>query len=371
MIGFQNCSPSFKEPDTSDPRLATLGEEDPQPEPTPTPSAARFRTGDPVTRAALGDLLTFELRALLDHANYENHPGAKAIAVAGNGLAAVRFATSASDSEIERVAVESCNAISGQSCTLIASGDEFRVDADKLGSASLMLLKSGSASLLASETPMLLNADRDWITGTYLRTNSTSHPFKALALSPSGERYMNFGASQAEANRRVLQVCEYQAAITPCLLYAEGNQRIFDLASWDRVSRLRLFPADVKQADVPFIFDENRGDLTVFFTALESGRITSIAVGVAGSFGASTGQQVEDTNTKAVAECSSVAETCFLYSNLKKVALIWNQLPSRNLPRAVACAVPRASCAAHQERGCAAATRWVFESGQLLKKSCQ
>lgn len=369
VIGFQNCSPSFQEPDNTDPRLSNLGNEDPQPEPTPTPAAASFRAGDPVSRAALGHLYSFELRALLDFAVYENYSGEKAVALAANGLAAARFSHSATAAEVERAAVEACNAIAGQACALLMSGDRFAVDADKIASDARLLLKSGTATLVAADTPFLLDAERVRVQN-YLGTSSTSHPFKALALSPSGEHYVSFGRNQAEANRRALHACEFGAVITPCLIFAEGNQRVFQLAGWDRGSRLRLFPAAVRQDELPFVFAEDLPGLDQAFADIDAAKVVSIAIGPSGSYAASQQPLKEDADKGALERCRTYDANCFLYSSNKTVALLWNQLPTRSVPRAVVCAVPRANCAAHQERGCAAATRWVLEGGQLARRAC-
>lgn len=370
LLGFQNCSPSFQEPDNTDPRLGTLGDEDPQPEPTPRPATAQFRAGDPVSRNALGHLYTFELRALLDFAAYEAYSGEKAIALAPNGLAAVRFSTAASAAEVERAAIEACNAIAGQACALLMSGDTFKVDADKISADAQMLLKSGNAALVATDTPFLLDAQRVLVQN-YLLTSSTSHAFKALALSPSGEAYSTYGHSQSEANRRALQICEYNAAITPCLIFAEGNQRVFNLANWDRAQRLRLFPAVLTQAEVPFIFDEDRPGLDPFFADLANQKIVALGIAQSGSYGAAQNGVKAEAERVAVERCSSgSSEACFLYSSVNSVELRWDRLPTKSVLRAVVCAVPRASCAAHKERGCAAATRWIANGGTLTRQSC-
>lgn len=371
LLAFQNCSPTFKEPDNTDPRLAALGSEDPQPEPTPTPPPANFRTGDPVDRAALGSLFTFELRGLLDFASYENFTGAKALAIAANGLGAVRATNSGDQEDAERAAIEACNAVSGQNCTLLMSGNTFAVDSDKISAGAKMLLKSGSALLTPADAPFILDSERTLIQN-YLNTSSSNAPFKALALAPSGELRYTFGKSQSEANRHALDLCEYDALVPPCLIFAEGNQRIFNLATWDRVQHLRLFPAPVVQERLPFVWDEDLADLDPIFALIAQGRVVSIAIGKTGTFGATQTALKEEADAQALAKCRSNDASCVLYSSNKGVSLRWDNLPSKSVLRAVVCAVPRANCAAHKERGCAAnARRWISEAGNLTQKICE
>lgn len=370
LLGFQNCSPSFREPDNTDPLLTNLGGEDPQPEPTPPPPPADFRAGDPVNRASLGDLYTFEMRALLDFAVYENFTGAKALALAANGLGAVRALSSGTQDDADRGAIEACNAIAGQACTLILSGGFFAVDSNRIPAEAKLLLKSGSAALNVADVPFIADAERTLVQN-YLFTNSTSHPFKALALSPSGEYRTSFGKTQSEANRRALQACEFDAVITPCLVFAEGNQRVFNLAEWDRAQRLALFPAEVRQDRLPFIFDEDVADLDQIFADINAAKVVSIAIGRSGSFAASQQPLKEDADGGALSQCRTFDDSCFLYSSNKKVALRWDQLPTRQVLRAVVCAIPRATCADHRQRGCAAATRWVGSGSNLRRAACE
>lgn len=369
LIAFQNCSPTYSDPPAEDPNQSQLVDAEPTPEPTPVPPPANFRRGDAFSRAALGPIYSFELRAILDAANYENAGGAKAIAIAINGTGFARIAPTGTQDDADRGSIEACNAISGQSCSLVVSGHFFAVDSDKIWSQAQMLLKSGSSGLSASDVPFVLDGERSWVPA-YLALTSSTSPFKALALAVSGEYRWAMGRSQSEANRRALQSCEFDAKLPPCLIFAEGNQRVFDLSHWDRAQALRLWPAKFDPDELPFIFEADRSQLTGIFSEIEQGFVAAIAIGRSGTFAGNKDIFKEDAEAKALARCKNIDATCFLYSSSKNVALRWDQLPSKDVPRAVACAIPRASCEAHKERGCGAAPRWLIENGLRVRKQC-
>lgn len=369
LFAFQNCSKNLK--DAEDPN--NQSQVDPNLDPAfaslPTPAPYNFRSGERFSAAALGGALSTPLHSLLSSSNYLSSSSMKAIAVSNNGLGAVRVLNGGTQADADRMAVESCNAISGASCALAVSGDYFAVDSSQLRSAATMRLIGGSSALSPADVPFILDSERSTIT-SFLSTSSSHLPFKTLALAVSGEIRFGFGQSQNEADRRALQVCELEAELPPCLVFAQGNQRVFELNRWERISKLRLSPAFVKQNELPFILESDLPNLDAFFRRIQQGFVGALAIGRTGSRATYEAALPETAAPEALNRCKTYDTSCVLYSLNQKVALSWDQLASSRISREATCAIPRASCSAHTERGCAPGDRWLSVNGRLTYRTC-
>lgn len=143
--------------------------------------------------------------------------------------------------------------------------------------------------------------------------------FKAVAIAPNGygvARGHSRLASQAEANKYVLEACQIVARNMPCGLFAEGNVIKYNEADFfaNQVSVLEFGPRSLDIDKIPALPDYNKA---AFKTTYES-PVTAKAV-ANGNFGLvvrGVGETQAEANRRGLESCEAIRpnETCTLYA---------------------------------------------------------
>lgn len=249
---------------------ATMASNEPMPEPGPggltdpdsTPPAPedlapKFKAGDPFAVSLVPYTPDATLQAQLN--TYEAQTGFKAVVLApnGQGLAwAARNDLVRTQQEWTRVLLERCQLLSmNRPCSLFAEGNTIKYnEADFFANHRSVI--DVPETFDAMKLPGVIDHWRNYHRETYATGASR---FRSIAISWEGTSHTGWSdSSQEESNRRTLEFCEVSANTT-CALYAEGNNVVFDLATY-RWAAKRVFygPRTFDLEYVPFISDSYR-----------------------------------------------------------------------------------------------------------------
>jgi|GEM_PF-3640022 len=245
----------------------------------------------------------------LDRLSYTTYSSGKAIAVASSGLGYAAL-TGGSNIEAERMAIESCNLLTGDECALIVSGNTFVVSSDDISNNMEYYLDSLNGKVFsASEIPMASTAKRD----TAMVRNFTNAPGRKQG-------------SIDYTNNDVL-------AMPPPA---------------SRSSSLNSITTLLKE----------QGQKKYAIYATPNGH---------GYFG-----RDEDDNDKAASQALSLCEAgvhgsrCILYASSRGVHINPENTMAKTNFGSVYCKLPRYSCAEHRSAGCTdSGDYWVQDSSTL------
>jgi hypothetical protein len=179
--------------------------------------------GNEGRRFALADIPFVSAQSRRQLAEYERTSGLRALALASDGTQAWRSdrAQGATEADIRRQAVESCEYIAQRACSVYAIGD--RVDPAFAEAPATPSLRIARGPLDVARIPFLSAAERERVRTAYAAVNQPGR--KVLAISPTGVWGATWGvADERIARAEALRRCEeFDGRRQQCFVYAVGN----------------------------------------------------------------------------------------------------------------------------------------------------
>ncbi len=330
---------------------------------------ATFSSGERFTGQALVSQGSF-LDKLIEILKYETYSQGKAIAMAETGLGYAAF-TGESDDEAERMAIESCNLLSGQSCALIVSGDLFTVDSTT-AFKDLEYRLSGFEGSVFNRDEIPMSSTR--VRASYVVNNFINAPgHRALALSPAGGAFAVFTTKNSitveEAGRMALQRCELEASLLPCILYAVDDKVVFKAGSWIKSSSINYSNNNAAALPPPASREESLNDIKdlIAETKRENYAVYITPSGY-GYFGRHK-TDVEEAKKQALGYCESGADSsrCIFYASSKGVHIGPDDLYAKQNYPDLLCKTVRYNCSAHLEMGCVRGAQYWVQNSRTLE----
>jgi hypothetical protein len=330
----------------------------------------RFEVGDPFDYGLVSPQSQM-IATMLASWSYTASTAPKAIAINEHGLGFVSIKPNSDEGDAERIALEGCFVIGGGlPCTLLARGDAFAVNDHALAVAESYGFLLASPATLA-DLPFVTTKVRTTDVAAYAAASG----FKAIAVSVDGTTSITHGqvvGSQAEVNRIMLERCEMQAALTPCLLFATGNTPVLDV-SHPSFMPLIDFARTTVQINLPGTTDGNFNQfIPSYLNDVNSGLAGAIFLGPRGQGGAFTGS---NASGNALASCTSHLASgdppCFQYATGRTITFKATGLAAYKTSVDVHCsAMPRVDCAAHKAIGCSAGMLYTTHTGSVALEVC-
>jgi cytochrome c peroxidase len=285
------------------------------------PIVERFLAGETYSTAKLPFKLTGDVAASSE--KYASLTEPKAMALADNGTGFVMSSPTGlimSIAEAERMALEGCQVVSGDSaCTILASGSTFKFKYSDFLKSDRKVLVKGARSFEPATTPWQRDAVKTNQLVTYL--NSTV-AMKVLALGYSGAGvHVNLANSLAENRRVARERCEGYFKGKPCTIYAEGNTVVFNVTTMNyNFAPVLNFQNDAFSASkVPFVTDAARTKLNDYVNYANYYSTAALAIHPNGAWA------YNNSPSMALSICKTSAKTttdCVIYAQGLKVT--WN-----------------------------------------------
>ena len=223
----------------------------------------------------------------------------KAIAFAADGSGYVAWTSDdrvGGQEEWDRVVLERCELQNRQACTLFASGNVLVHDEEDFYDSHQSLINL-SPVFDGTQVPGLLTHWRDLLPVNYPPNGQGE--FKAYAIGLFGNTHSGWSNasdlttnSQAEANRRAIEFCEAMSETRLCMLYAIGEQVIFDPINYVLPTQRTIDYSPGQTFDpstVPFVRDVSRTDiLNRYNAAVSNGESFVLAIDRFGSYDIAT-----------------------------------------------------------------------------------
>lgn len=329
---------------------------------------ATFAAGESFDEQVLVSSGSF-LDSLIDTLGYKNYSNGKAIAMAQNGLGYAAL-TSSSDAEAERMAVESCNFLSGRACALIVSGNYFVASSDQVFLSEDYILQDLSGRTFdRNSVPMSASRVRD----SAVVNNFINAPeVKALAISPTGGLYSVYTTTRsltlAEVRRMAVQRCELEAAITPCALYAENSTVVFNPETFMKKSSINFSSNNVKAMSPPASRDGALTAIKILLSEIEREKYAMYITPSGYGYFGTHATDIEQARAEALDRCESGIHgtRCIPYASSTGVNFSPTDLIAQQSYGNLFCKTVRYSCVEHFSMGCpAGAQYWVQNAGTL------
>lgn len=381
-INFQNCSDLSSADYGSDGDAISQGEDGliaiggdgrPVTPVTPTVEAAGltavFAAGDTFTGQSLVSAGSF-LDSLIITIGYPAFSTGKAIAIANNGMGYAAL-TGSTDAEAERMAMESCNFLSGRSCALIVSGNTFVAASDQVFAGEDYILQDLTGEGFdRDQIPMARNLVRQ---STVVSNFINAPGNRALAISPTGGLYavytINTTLTLEEVRRMAVQRCELESAITPCALYAENTEVVFNPEAFMKRSSINFANNNVVALPPPA---SREGALTAIQILLNDIDREKYAMYITpngyGYFGTHA-TDVEQARAEALSRCESGihGKRCIPYSSSTGVNFSVNDLIAKQNYAGLFCKTVRYSCSEHIAMGCSLGSQYWVQNPSTLQ----
>jgi hypothetical protein len=342
----------------------------------PTPPAPvdappdRFKVGDPFDYGLVSPQSQM-IATMLKSWSYTASTAPKAIAINKLGLGFVSIKPNSGEGDPVRTALEGCFVIGGGlPCTILADGNVFSVSDHALARADSYNFQLASPATLA-DLPFVTTKVRTTDVAAYAAASG----FKAIAVSVDGTTSITQGqvvGSQGEVNRIMLERCEMQAALTPCLLFATGNTPVLDVSHPTFVPQID-FARTTVQTNLPGTTNQNFNQfIPSYLNDVNSGLAGAIFLAPRGQGAAFTGNNAS-ANAKATCTAHLVPgdPPCFPYATGRTITFKATDLAAYKTSADVHClAMPRANCAAHMAIGCSAGMLYTTHTGSVALEAC-
>lgn len=309
------------------------------------------------------------LDTLISKFDYPSYTLSKAIAISTTGLGYMSMTDVVDTAEAERMAMESCNLLTGLPCALIVSENTFVINSDDL--------EDNLDYVLDGFKGQPFNRNRIPMASSKLRNSAVVSNYidaaeeKALAVSITGGVYAtytySFKLSNEEVKRMAVQQCELESALNPCILYAVNNEVVFDPGDWVKKTSLVFNTNNVMAIPPPASRDSAREAIQNLLDA--TGRDKKYAIVITpngyGFFG--TADTKEVALSTALNNCNSGAHRsrCIEYATSAGITFSTNTLNAKSKHGDLYCKTVRYSCADHFNAGCSGGVRWIQNSRSL------
>ncbi len=382
LIGFQNCSTGYQTSSSSGNSAASS----PSTLSSPVPGAPEAFTAGSAFNYALVQQQSQMVSVQLQDTNYLASSLARAVAINAKGLGFVSTVQDNDQNEANQIAIEACFAIGGsQPCALLAIAGNFAMNASDLNwSSSYSSAITSSTSVTGPNILFLPFADRGAAAYGYINAQSP----KAMAISIDGT-YMvasangNFGtltdsrklataqlnvpASDTEASRMALEMCEMTSKYLPCQLFALNKNVVLNPAHFNYMPVINYQPTTITAipgiSSAVFAANFAAGLSTMSYSYIS-------ADGDFGNNGTMTAAQSQCSTAQSISNSGTYA--CFEYAQgASPVSLIANLTAVKAHSLTTHCKVmPRTSCAAHAAVGCTGGTFYVVQNGIVQLSTC-
>lgn len=288
--------------------------------------------------------------------DYTSYKLGKAIAITLNGLGYVAMTDTNDGVDASRMALESCNLLSGRACAVILVGNKFVINsADIEKNLDYVLKDFKGKDFRSSEIPMASKKLRETaLVKNYIR--ATGH--KAMALSITGGIYATYTPDWSytveEAKRMALQQCELESALVPCILYAVNKEVVFEPLVWNKKARINYGNTDIKKIPPPAQKTKSLGVIKNFLNKAGSEKYAIAMSPLSyGYFG-----QDKSDEKKAVAEAMQKCQKgvhnsrCILYAKMDKIVFGSKDLKAKKNFGDLICKTVRYDCDEHKKMGC-------------------
>ncbi len=336
----------------------------------PPPPPGPFKAGDPFdyTRVSPSSQM---VATMLTGLGYAASTAPKAVAIDSSGLGFASIKVGGTQADADRAALEACFVIGGGTpCASLASGDTFAVDDSALPSSFTFTLATPTA---LTQMPYVTDAVRTSDVAAYDAVTT----FKAIAISLDGTvaavNSTDVVASQAEANRIVLERCEMTAVMTPCTLFAEGSAIAFAPATTNWTPQIDYSRRTV-ETDLPGTTAANyTAHIPAYLSGLTSGYQGAIYIAADGDGGDAWETTATAAETTALAYCNDYVTAgfhCFEYASDRTIVMGPANLAAYATTAVHCDSMPRIDCAAHSSMGCAAGSYYTTHAGGVTLETC-
>lgn len=158
-----------------------------------------------------------------------DQPGRVAFAVSSSGRIMYMRSSSISQSEMDRIVMEHCQAESRSKCLTFVSGAKLSVSG---GSSFTWTLPQYGDEFSVAEIPFISESSRASIQSSSFLTTIQSGKNGVIYLTSNGMAFGRASASKslAELEQEAKQACEAAAAGRECYLYSKNLQVVWDVA---------------------------------------------------------------------------------------------------------------------------------------------
>jgi hypothetical protein len=342
----------------------------PPPPPPPPPPPVPFKQGDAFDYSLVSPSSQM-VATMLTGFGYAASAAPKAVAINSAGLGFVSIKAGGTQADADRTALEACFIIGGrQPCASLASGNTFAVDESALPSQFTFTLAAPTA---LAQMPYVIDTVRTSDATTYTALNK----LKAIAISLDGTvaaiNSTDTIASQAEANRIVLERCEMKATMTPCTLFAEGATIVFDPTTTNWAPQIDYSRRTV-QIDLPGTTAANyTAHIPAYLTGLAQGYQGSIYIAADGDGGDAWQTNAATADATALGFCNqhvTAGFRCFKYASDRTIVMGPTSLAAYATSAVHCNSMPRVDCAAHKSMGCAAGSHYTTHAGGVTLEAC-
>lgn len=368
LVFFQNCGPRSN-------KAAEATGQSAEPPPDPSipgpPGPPDFKTGQLFNYDYI-PAKTQMVQTMIDSLGYYAHQGAKAVAVAPNGLGFVTRRPAGLQEDASRAALEGCFAISGgKPCSLVAVGHNFAVDLAEIGTSFDFTMSTPTPGLTPEKLPFLLSATRTQVINDYKVAGTP----KALAIALDGTYAFVAHTTQFpilsvnEARRLALERCELSAAFSPCTLYALDDQIVFNPLQLNRTpvidyARTQLATNIPGMREQVFTNNMTNDYLPKVTTQGLSGAIYITADG-RGGYATNANAATVDGDARATCDANKIVYPCFRYAinqGIQNFAASLVAISQYSLNTHCK-AMPRQTCAHHRAMGCPPGSYYTMSGG--------
>lgn len=344
-----------------------------------------FRKGDVFTTEKLPSSSRMLMGFIEEYGYNDSGSGStKAIAIAQNGYGYASVGQGLNQTEESQIAILACNVLTGSPCALIAETNRFVVDARQLKDEPekiFIVPKSPGAGLTLKKTPFI----GETVEGmpAFLETYASKSGFKAIAvgidgtISPAYTHDDDHIQSEEEAKRMALETCEMSSTVVPCLLFAVGNEVVFDWTN--QLGKLSInYGKKTVATSIPGMTDEHFNDYTLNFWSKYPASQVAVYINIDGAAGygadvaASVAQKEALDYCKNAADTSGSKESCFLYAFNSQIMMTASQIYAYRFSTKLHChSIPRASCEEHAAVGCTdPGTYYISAGSETTESAC-
>jgi hypothetical protein len=338
--------------------------------PPPPPPPGPFKQGDAFDYGLVSSSSQM-VATMLTGFGYAASAAPKAVAINSAGLGFVSIKVGGTQADADRTALEACFIIGGRKpCASLASGNAFAVDESALPSRFTFNL---TAPPTLAQMPYVTDAARTSDIAAYTALAKV----KAIAISLDGTvaaiNSTDTIASQAEANRIVLERCELKATMTPCTLFAQGATIVFDPTTTNWAPQIDYSRRTV-QIDLPGTTAANYAShIPAYLSGLNQGYHGSIYIAADGDGGDAWQTNAATADTAALGFCNqhvTAGFRCFKYASDRAIVMGPTSLAAYATTAVHCNAMPRVDCAAHKSMGCSAGGHYTTHAGGVNLEAC-
>jgi Trypsin len=332
--------------------------------PPPPPT---FTAGDPFDYSVVTPQSQM-VATMLTGFGYAASASPKSVAINADGLGFVSIQPTGTQADADLIALQACYVIGGgKPCASLASADVFDVGSTTLAASFNFTLATPTT---LAQMPYVSGSNRTAAITAYDAITGT----KAIAISLDGTvteiNNTDVIASQAEADRIVMERCEMTAQLTPCTLFAEGTAVVFAPSWTPQINYAQRTVATELPGATAANYNAHIPAYLAGVAGGDPGYIYIAADGDGGDAWETTAAAAASTALGYCNEFVGAGFKCFPYATNDTITFGPANLVGY-ADKAVHCdSMPRASCAAHSSMGCTGGSYYIAQAGSVTLETC-